>query len=103
MINRKAVIIGIKGKSLSKKEKILLKNHKPWGVILFSRNIFDFFQLKDLIDEIKYTIQDKYYPILIDEEGGHVSRMNKIVDLSSFSQKYFAELYKNRKEQSEAN
>ena len=94
---RKAIIIGIKGKSLTRKEKILLKNHKPWGIILFSRNISDFFQLRDLVEEVKYIMRDKHYPVLIDEEGGSVSRLNKIVDLNFFSQEYFAKLYKKNK------
>ena len=45
MINRKAFIVGIKSTSLSKKEIIFLKKHKPWGVIIFSRNIKHFTQL----------------------------------------------------------
>ena len=97
MMYRKAIIIGIKGKSLSKREKILLKNQKPWGIILFSRNISDLFQLRDLVEEVKFIMQDKYYPVLIDEEGGHVSRFNKIFDLSFFTQEYFGELYKKNK------
>ena len=37
--NRKAFIVGLKSYKLSNKEKLFLKQHKPWGVILFSRNI----------------------------------------------------------------
>ena len=39
MKNRKAIIFGIKGTKLTKKEKSLIKNYKPWGIILFDRNI----------------------------------------------------------------
>ena len=39
MKKRKAIIISILGKALNKKEKKLIKNNKPWGLILFSRNI----------------------------------------------------------------
>ena len=35
----KALIISLKGKKLSKKEEILLSKEKPWGVILFKRNL----------------------------------------------------------------
>ena len=38
-------------------------------------------------------MQDKKYPILIDQEGGKVSRLNKIIDLSMFSQDFFGRLY----------
>ena len=35
MKNRKAIIFGIKGTRLNFKERKLLKNAKPWGIILF--------------------------------------------------------------------
>jgi beta-N-acetylhexosaminidase len=95
---RKAVIFGIKSYKLTKKEKLFFKKNKPWGIILFSRNIKDYFQLKSLINEIKFTLKDKNYPILIDQEGGTVCRLNSILDLSMYSQKYFGKLYKKNKE-----
>ena len=96
-MNRKAIIFGIRGTKLNTDEKHLLKMEKPWGIILFSRNIKDLFQLKFLIEDIKNCIKDKNYPILIDQEGGIVSRLNKIVDLTLFSQDYFGKLYKQDK------
>ena len=96
-MNRKAIIFGIRGTKLNTEEKYLLKIKKPWGIILFSRNIKDLFQLKFLIEDIKNCIEDKNYPILIDQEGGIVSRLNKIVDLTLFSQDYFGKLYKQDK------
>ena len=42
-------------------------------------------------------MEDKKYPILIDEEGGSVSRLKKIIDMSLFSQDYFGKIFiKNR-------
>ena len=96
-MNRKALIIGVKGLALTNEEIQLLKVKKPWGVILFSRNIRDILQLKSLISMIKNSIKDKKYPILIDQEGGSVSRLNKIIDLSLFSQDHFGRLYKENK------
>ena len=97
-MNRKAIIFGIKGYHLTANEKYLIKKVKPWGIILFSRNIRNISQLKILIEDIKKILDDKKYPILIDQEGGKVSRLNKIIDLSIFSQDLFAKLYsKNRK------
>ena len=52
-INKKAVIFGIKGYKLTNREKYLLKKVKPWGIILFSRNIKSLLSLKYLIGEIK--------------------------------------------------
>ena len=51
--NRKAFIVGLKSYKLSNNEKIFLKKHKPWGVILFSRNIKSINQTKTLTDNIK--------------------------------------------------
>ena len=39
MKNRKCFITGIKGSRLTKQELIFLKRYKPWGIILFSRNL----------------------------------------------------------------
>ena len=38
-MKKKAIIISIRGYQLSNKEKILLAKEKPWGLILFKRNI----------------------------------------------------------------
>jgi len=92
-MNRKAVIFGIQGHRLTNNEKLLFKKVKPWGIILFSRNIKNIFQLKDLTDDIKDFFNDKKYPILIDQEGGKVSRLNKIINLNFFSQNFFGQLY----------
>jgi len=93
-MRRKAIIFGIRGTKLTAEERHLLKTEMPWGIILFSRNIKNLFQLKFLINDIRKIIKDKNYPILIDQEGGRVSRLNKIIDLNLFSQGYFGKLYK---------
>ena len=93
-MNRKAIIVGIKKEKLTVDEKIFLKKEKPWGVILFSRNIKNLDQLKLLVKSIKDIFKDKNYPIIIDQEGGKVSRLNKILDFSLFSQGFFGNVYK---------
>ena len=95
--NRKAFITGISTTYLKKYESIFLKKKKPWGVILFSRNINNFDQTKKLINQIKSCFSDVNYPILIDEEGGSVSRLKKIIDTSEFSSKYFGDLFLSNK------
>ena len=91
--NRRSFITGIKGSNLTKKEIFFLKKYKPWGVILFSRNIRSILQTQKLTSHIKRLFNDNYYPILIDEEGGKVSRLNKFIDNSIFSAKFFSNLY----------
>ena len=96
-MNRKAIIFGVRGYSLKKDEKLFLRKAKPWGIILFSRNIKNIHQLKLLIDDIKKIFDGERFPILIDQEGGKVSRLNKIIDLSFFSQYSFGKLYSENK------
>ena len=94
MINkRKSFITGVKGTKLNEKEIYFLKKYKPWGVILFSRNIKSINQTYKLTSQIKKIFKDENYPILIDEEGGKVSRLNKLIDNSIFSAEFFSNLY----------
>ena len=54
MINkRRAFIVGIKGTKLSNREILFLKTYKPWGIILFSRNIKTISQTQKLTELIK--------------------------------------------------
>jgi beta-N-acetylhexosaminidase len=92
-MNRKAIIISISKTKLTTKEKLMIKKEKPWGIILFKRNINDFNQVKKLINSIRTLMNDKKYPILIDEEGGRVSRLQKLINTKIFSQKYFGDLF----------
>ena len=96
--SRRSFICGIKSYNLKKEEIYFLKKYKPWGVILFSRNIKNFKQLEKLIKKIKKIFSDDYYPILIDEEGGKVSRLRNFIDNSIFTSNYFGKMYiKNQK------
>ena len=91
--NIRAFICGIKGYTLRKNEITFLKKYKPWGLILFSRNIKSIHQTQNLTNSIRKLFKNQNYPILIDEEGGRVSRLRKFIDNSIFSAKYFGDLY----------
>ena len=78
MNNRRSFIIGIKSTKLSNKEKFFLKKYKPWGVILFTRNIKSIEQTIKLTSSIRNIFDDKRYPILIDQEGGRVNRLENM-------------------------
>jgi len=95
--NRKAIIFGINSYRLNNNEKVLFKRIKPWGIILFSRNVKSLEQLQLLVRDIKKIFNDENFPILIDVEGGKVSRLSKIIDLTIFSQSYFGKMYKKNK------
>ena len=74
-MNRSSIIIGIKGVSLHSDETDLLKKLLPLGVIFFKRNIKSPNQVLKLTTSIK-KILGKDVMILIDQEGGKVSRLN---------------------------
>ena len=95
--NTRSFICGIKGYKLSKTEIKFLRKYKPWGIILFSRNIKTIKQTQLLTKSLKNILQNPTLPILIDEEGGRVSRLRKFIDNSVFTNKYFGDLYKKDK------
>ena len=92
----KALIISIKGTELTKREKILLKDERPWGIILFKRNLKSIAQIKKLTNQIKFLTKNKNFPIMIDEEGVSVSRLTKLIN-HNFSSNFFGDLYKKDK------
>jgi len=75
-MNRAPVIIGVKGHVLNLGEINLLKKKRPFGVILFKRNIKNPKQILRLTTSIKKILGNDVM-ILIDQEGGRVSRLNK--------------------------
>lgn len=73
----KAAIFGVKGLKLDEEEREFFSKNKPIGFILFSRNIQDKTQLKDLVESLRESIGNPNAPILIDQEGGRVSRLKE--------------------------
>ena len=99
MNNRRSFVVGIKSKKLTKKEKFFLKKYKPWGIILFTRNILNIKQTSKLTSSIRKIFNDKNYPILIDQEGGKVNRLKNIILFENLTSEFFGDKYtKNFKE-----
>ena len=94
MNKRRSFITGIKSTTLSIKEKKFLNKYKPWGVILFSRNIRSIKQSKDLTYEIRKIFKDNNYPIMIDQEGGRVNRLRTFFNCDPFTSEFFGKLFK---------
>ena len=92
-MKRKAIIISIKGTKLSRLEKILFTKEKPWGVILFKRNLKNTQQIKKLTSQIRNITKDKRFPVMIDEEGKNVSRLSDIIQ-HNFSANFFGNIMK---------
>ena len=94
-MKKKAIIISIKSYKLSKNELKLLSTKKPWGLILFKRNIQSLEQVKNLTLKIRKATKDSKFPIMIDEEGKTVSRLRKLID-HNISQNFFGNIYKSQ-------
>jgi beta-N-acetylhexosaminidase len=72
---RSRAIYGCAGLTLSAAEQDFFAEVRPWGFILFARNIADPIQVKALVAALRATVGDDRAPILIDQEGGRVARL----------------------------
>ena len=70
-----AAIYGCSGHRLTEDERAFFAEARPWGFILFRRNIDTPDQVQALTDEMRAAIGNSDAPILIDQEGGRVQRM----------------------------
>src|SRR3954471_2385767 len=71
----KPVIFGVSGLALTPDERAFFKEADPLGYILFKRNCGDRAQMKALTDSLRALSGRNDLPILIDQEGGRVARM----------------------------
>lgn len=71
----KAFISGCAGTVLSNEERTFFKEHNPWGLILFARNIDTPDQVLDLTQSFRDAVGRKDAPVLVDQEGGRVQRL----------------------------
>jgi beta-N-acetylhexosaminidase len=74
-MNLGTIMMDVSGLTLSEKEKTQLGKPSIGGVILFSRNFEDIYQVKSLIQSIRLTNQNLL--IAVDHEGGRVQRFKK--------------------------
>jgi beta-N-acetylhexosaminidase len=70
----RAFITGVAGTELSAIEREFIRTERPWGFILFKRNIDTPAQVASLITELRKSIDAPGAPVLIDQEGGRVQR-----------------------------
>ncbi|MBV8926870.1 MAG: beta-N-acetylhexosaminidase [Bradyrhizobium sp.] len=70
----KAFITGLSGTRLSGAERDFIRAERPWGFILFRRNIDTPAQVSELTAEIRDAMGGQNVPILVDQEGGRVQR-----------------------------
>ncbi len=72
---RKAVIFGCSGTVLTAEERAFYAAERPWGFILFRRNVASPDQVRALVQALRETVDDPNAPVLIDQEGGRVQRL----------------------------
>lgn len=68
-------IYGLKGERLTAEEREFFRDADPAGYIVFKRNCVDRAQLRALTDCLRDIHGRPNLPILIDQEGGRVARM----------------------------
>ncbi|KQT48920.1 beta-hexosaminidase [Aureimonas sp. Leaf454] len=71
----KAWIAGCSGTSLTEDERRFFADERPWGFILFGRNIHSAEQLSDLVAALKDVGGRERVPVFVDQEGGRVQRL----------------------------
>ena len=70
----RAFITGLSGLKLTAQEHEFLREARPWGLILFKRNIEDRDQVLGLVSEALHELGNNA-PVLVDQEGGRVQRL----------------------------
>jgi len=70
----RAFIAGLSSLSLTSDERAFLRDARPWGLILFKRNIQDRAQVSELVSKSLHELGVQA-PILVDQEGGRVQRL----------------------------
>jgi beta-N-acetylhexosaminidase len=71
----RAFITGVSGLELNAAEREFIRDERPWGLILFKRNIAAPDQVSNLVREFQDLAKNAGAPVLIDQEGGRVQRL----------------------------
>src|SRR5882757_8863261 len=74
-MSSRAFITGVSGLELGADERAFIRAERPWGFILFKRNIETPDQVSALVRELRDLIGNEDAPVLIDQEGGRVQRL----------------------------
>jgi len=70
----RAFITGLAGLSVSADERAFLRDVRPWGAIIFKRNVSTPDQVTELVQSFR-DIVGWEAPVLVDQEGGRVQRL----------------------------
>jgi beta-N-acetylhexosaminidase len=75
MSESKSAIFGSAGKRLTQEERAFYRGERPWGFILFARNVGEPAEIADLVAEMRDCVERPDAPVFIDQEGGRVQRL----------------------------
>src|SRR5262249_46610355 len=70
----RAFIVGLAGLTVSAAERAFLREARPWGLIIFQRNVSSPGQVAELTQSFRDAVGDEA-PVLVDQEGGRVQRL----------------------------
>jgi len=70
----RAFITGLAGLTISANERAFLQEARPWGLIIFKRNVSTPNQVAELTTSFRDTVGWEA-PVLVDQEGGRVQRL----------------------------
>jgi beta-N-acetylhexosaminidase len=90
------IIISISTTILKKNEINYIKKYKPFGVILFSKNIINIIKLKILIKNIKLSSSSTL--VFVDQESGIVDRFKFFKDLNFLDNYQYYKIFLKNKE-----
>ncbi len=71
----KALICGCAGPTLSEEERAFFAEERPFGLILFARNVESPAQVRALTADFRALAGREEAPVFIDQEGGRVQRL----------------------------
>ncbi|NUR13392.1 MAG: beta-N-acetylhexosaminidase [Bradyrhizobium sp.] len=74
-MSTRAFITGVSGTELTAIEREFIRDQRPWGFILFKRNVATPTQVAALVAELRAAAGSTEAPVLIDQEGGRVQRL----------------------------
>ena len=74
-MSSRAFITGVSGLKLSATEREFIRGARPWGFILFKRNVETPDQVSGLVSQLRDCVDQADAPVLIDQEGGRVARL----------------------------
>lgn len=74
-MSTRAFITGVSGTELTAAEREFIRDQRPWGFILFKRNVDTPAQVAALVTELRAVAGTGDAPVLIDQEGGRVQRL----------------------------